>query len=97
MSFLWKVQVKLKEFKPYAMNLTREIRDRIEALAEKGGRPMTYLNSTSTSKEHCAREIVRQDGITEGLIGVLSCVEPCFPMRFAPTPRRSVWNCGVIE
>ena len=78
MNFLWKVQVKLKEFKPYAMNLTQEIRQRIEALAEKDGRPLTYLYSTNSSKEKIAREIARKDEITAGLIGVLSCVEPCF-------------------
>ena len=41
MTFLCKTQVKLKDFKPYAMNLTREIRQRTAALAEKSGRPST--------------------------------------------------------
>lgn len=87
MNFLWKVQVKLKEFKPYAMHLTREVRQRIEALAEKNGRPLTYLYSTAPSKENIARKIAREDGITEGLIGVLSCVEPCFSYEVGPNAK----------
>ena len=64
MNFLWKVQVKLQEFKPYAMNLTKEVRQRIEALAEKDTRALTYLYGTNSSKEKLAREIARKDGIT---------------------------------
>ena len=62
------------------MNLTKEIRQQIEALAEKDRQPLTYLSSTNCSKEKTARE----DGITERLIGVLSCVEPCFSYEVGP-------------
>ena len=45
---------------------------------------MTYLSSTNCSKEKTARKIAREDGITEGVIGVLSCVEPCFSYEVGP-------------
>jgi hypothetical protein len=36
------------------------------------------LASSSTRKEHVARGIARRDGVDEGLICVLTCVEPCW-------------------
>jgi len=36
-----------------------------------------HLNSPSASKEGFARQIAQRDGITEGLIGVFTCVESC--------------------
>ena len=38
---------------------------------------MTYLPSSQTDKDALARRIMAADGITRGLVGVLSCVEPC--------------------
>ena len=70
MNFLWKVQVKLKEFKSYAMNLTRQIRKRIETLAEKQGRPLTYLYSTAPSKEDLAREIARIGWFCHAIVSI---------------------------
>lgn len=84
MGFLWKVQVKLKEFKPYAMKLTDEIRGAVESLAEEAGRPVQYLNTPGISKEETALQIARRDGITEGLICVLTAVEPCFSYEVRP-------------
>jgi hypothetical protein len=41
------------------------------------GRPVEYLPSSRTSKEETARKIAERDGVTDGLIAVLSTVEPC--------------------
>lgn len=87
MGFLWRLQVKLKHFKPYALKLTRDLREHIEALAEQNGRPSSYLYSTVLPKEDLARQIARDDGISEGLIGVLSCVEPCFTYEVGPNAK----------
>jgi hypothetical protein len=78
MSFLWKVQVKLKEFKKYALDITRRLRQHIEGLAEQNGRPSVYLYSSRASKEHLAKQVAQRDGIEGGLIGVWGCVEPAY-------------------
>lgn len=78
MSFLWKVQVKLKEFKRYSTGLTDEIRDTVKAIAQAAGRPVQYLDTPTISKEDFARRIAEYDGITAGLICVVTSVEPCF-------------------
>jgi hypothetical protein len=36
-----------------------------------------YVASSSLSKEDLVRELLRREGLTEGLVCVLSCVEPC--------------------
>ncbi|MGA2499506.1 MAG: hypothetical protein ABSH20_17330, partial [Tepidisphaeraceae bacterium] len=48
------------------------------AKAEEAGRPVRYLNDTTLRKEDIAREIAERDGIKEGLVCVLTAVEPCF-------------------
>ena len=35
------------------------------------------MSSSAQSKEELARRLAQRDGVTQGLIGVLSCVEPC--------------------
>lgn len=78
MSFLWKVQVKLKEFKDYALDLTARLKQHVEAVAEESGRPSVYLYSSQESKEDLAKQLAERDGIEQGLIGVLRCVEPAY-------------------
>src|SRR3954449_11305725 len=61
---------------------TQRIRDHVVSLAAAAGRPVEYLMGSSThrsgtSKEARARQIAERDGVTEGLVCVLSVVEPC--------------------
>lgn len=84
MNFLWKVQIKLKEFKAYSQQITEELRTHVVELASDVGRPVVYLNSPSISKEDYARDIARRDRIEEGLICVLTSVEPCYSFAVGP-------------
>lgn len=92
MSFLWTVQVKLLEFKKYSMKLTQRLKEGVEALAQQAGRPSTYLHSSAVSKEDLARQLAQDDGITEGLIGVFRCVEPCFSYQAGPNAQTKRWE-----
>jgi hypothetical protein len=47
------------------------------AKAEALRRPMKYPASAGESKEEVARGIAAREKIEEGLVGMLSCVEPC--------------------
>ena len=75
--WLWKQQVLLKDFKDYALGLTEQIQRATELLAEAAHRPVQYLPSSSQRKEEVAREIAEKDGITLGLVCMLTAVEPC--------------------
>ena len=70
-------KILLKQFKVYSMNITDTLREASNMVAERSGRPVEYLYSSRLRKEHYAREIARRDGITEGLVCVLTAVEPC--------------------
>ncbi len=45
--------------------------------AKRQGRPILYLASAKTDKEKVAKQIAEKDGIKEGLICILTAVEPC--------------------
>lgn len=77
-SFLFAAGVLLKDFKDYVTGITDKVREATTRLAEAEGRPVHYLSSSTVRKEDVARQIAQCDGIQEGLICVLTCVEPCF-------------------
>jgi hypothetical protein len=77
-SFLNHSKVLLKDFKDYVLGVTDQIRQATVELTRTVGREVIYLGSSRISKEEKAREIAQRDGIREGLICVLSAVEPCF-------------------
>ncbi len=77
MKFLSAVSVLLKDFREWAQGLTNTLRAATVKLARDAGRPIVYLYSSQTRKEERIREIAARDGITQGLIAVLTCVEPC--------------------
>lgn len=78
----------LKQFKGWAIGLTEKVRRATERVAEAAGRPIMYLPSSHLRKEDCAREIAERDRITEGLVCVLTCVEPCSTYEVGPSKER---------
>src|SRR5687768_15888464 len=82
----------LKDAGPFFEAETQRIRDHVVSLAEAIGRPVEYLAGASThrsgtSKEARARAIAERDGVTQGLVCVLSVLEPC--RSFAVVDRKS--------
>jgi hypothetical protein len=70
--------VRLKDFKEYAQSASEQIKSASLESAASLGRPVRYLSDPSIRKEEVARKIAAEDGITQGLIGVLTAVEPCW-------------------
>jgi len=77
MKWLSHRNVLLKDFKPFVEKLTASLKEAIEAYASTRGRAIQYLQSSAISKEDIAKELIRREGLTEGLVCVLSAVEPC--------------------
>ena len=67
----------LKHFKAYALGLTDALKQAVLGIAEAAGTSIKYLASSSLSKEDLVQELLRREGVTNGLVCVLSCVEPC--------------------
>src|SRR5712692_1468606 len=77
MNYLWAQQVRLTEFGGHVQRVSEGLKQVCRARAEALGRPVKYLVSAGESKEEVAREIAAREKIREGLVCVLSCVEPC--------------------
>jgi hypothetical protein len=77
--FVWMLEQKvlLKEFAGFSKGLTDRLKQSIEAVARAAGRKIEYLASSSLSKEALVQELLRREKIEQGLVCVLSCVEPC--------------------
>jgi hypothetical protein len=76
-AFLATHRVLYKDFGTFAQGLSDEVKAHAKAFAAKHGRPLIYLASPAVSKEDFARRMMQRDGIQQGLICVLTCVEPC--------------------
>lgn len=75
--FLSSQRVLYKDFAGYVNRLSEQMKQHAENVARQAGRPLRYVASADESKEEIARAIQEQDGIEEGLVCVLTCVEPC--------------------
>lgn len=69
---------KLKTFGDYSHTLSQTVRAASLLTAQQAGRPVVHLTGPSICKEDQARQIAKRDGIREGLIGVLTAIEPCW-------------------
>jgi hypothetical protein len=77
-SYLWNVNVLLKDFKTHMQAMTRRLRDGMETVAAAAGLEIVYLTSPSQSKEQLAQDLAAERQVDSGLICVLSSVEPCW-------------------
>ena len=75
--FLGALGVRYKDFGSFALGLSERLKTHAQQVAQAGGRPFVYVSSSSQSKEDMAKAIAQRDGVTEGLVCVLRCVEPC--------------------
>jgi hypothetical protein len=79
--FLWHRQIYLKDFDQYVEGRTTELCRALEQAAREAQRPVLYLASGQEDKESMARSIVARDGVRQGLIAVLKCLEPGYSFR----------------
>jgi len=79
--YLYCQGVLLKEFKDFAPYISDELKTMTRKQAEDQRRPFIYLQGDCGSKEKMAREIMERDGISEGLVCVLSTLEPCYSYK----------------
>jgi len=92
MDYLHHVGVLLKDFGSFVEQSSQRLKLACTQAAEQMGRPIRYLPSSQTRKEDVAADITRADRITEGLIGLLTCVEPCmtYSIRRDPVQKKLV-------
>ena len=76
-SFLGTIRVLMKEFRSWAMEITAQLKQGAEQLAEHAGRPVIYVASSTRRKETIAMEIAERDGIRES--ACISTFTFCIP------------------
>src|SRR5262245_51336777 len=75
--FLSSQRVLYKDFAAYVGRRSEQMKQHAETVAQRAGRPLRYLASAEESKEDLARKIMAEDRVKDGLVCVLTCVEPC--------------------
>jgi hypothetical protein len=76
-SYLWQQQILWKDFPKHAEAITAALRQATESQTQQTQRPLVYVAGPATDKEALAQQIAQRDGITRGLVCVLSSVEVC--------------------
>jgi hypothetical protein len=76
-NLLWRRQIRLPQFGGWAQSLTEQLKQASCQAARDQNRPIVYLPSADTDKDQLAREIAAKDGITHGLVAILTSVETC--------------------
>jgi hypothetical protein len=84
--FLWHRQVLLKDFGHFVERTTTQLKEASFEAARAQKRPIIYLGSCKTDKQAVAQEVASKHGITNGLIAVITCVEPCMSYEISPNP-----------
>lgn len=84
--FLWSQGVALKDFTAYAKSTTERIANNARKLVTDAGRPVISFDHVKTRnrsqhKDELAKSIAERDGITVGIVCLISAVEPCFSFQ----------------
>jgi len=80
-SYLLRSGRKLVDFGKYALWSSQQLRQAADQIAQQADRPLCYLHRPGVNKEQLARGMAQRDGIEQGLICVLTAVEPCWSFR----------------
>jgi hypothetical protein len=89
-AFLSYRKVLNKDFKEYAMAQSKRIIDSAEELSNRYcGQKIPYISSTNERKEELARGRQEELGITDGLVGIWSCVESCNTFKSTYNPAQT--------
>ena len=85
-AFLWEQGIPITEFTAYAKGTTDRIARAVQGIAEREGRPVISYDHVKTRggmnrKDDLAKSIAERDGITEGVICVISALESCWSFQ----------------
>jgi hypothetical protein len=75
--FLSSQRVLYKHYSEFVQRISRALKERAEQMAKEAQRPLIHLNSPKESKEEFVRQLIERDQVSEGLVCILTCVEPC--------------------
>jgi hypothetical protein len=71
----------LTDYSKWALAMSDAMKRACLQEAEHRQRPIRYLRSSGVRKDELARQILQEDPVSEGLVCVLTCLEPCQTYR----------------
>ena len=77
----------IKDFKAFVTEQSARFMTWADDLAGKHGRPHLFLRKR-TKKEKLVEQMIRRDGLTDGLVCVLRAVETCQSFKVVPGDKR---------
>jgi hypothetical protein len=86
--FLEAAKVRLLDFKDFVLATTERVKQASLAEAHRLDRPIRFLESPHIDKEKLARRILAEHPIKEGLICVLTAIEPCMTFEYHRSQNR---------
>lgn len=96
-TFMGSIGLLYKDFTDWAKQRSERIYKASLKLAVEAGRPSHYLQNSQIRKEDLAREIAARDGITEGLVCVLSALEPCMTYKVGPSHEKKQLELRLVS
>jgi hypothetical protein len=84
--FLCRARVTLLDFKPFVFDVSERVKEAALREAREHERPIRYLESSTIDKEALARRLLEEHPIEQGLICVLTAVEPCMSFEYHRSP-----------
>lgn len=90
--FLSKEGYLLKEFKDYVLKKRTELKEHIDKIAEETGCYREFIKSPKREQLDIAKEILAKNPEKQGLICILSSVEPCYALSV-----RKNLKSGMLE
>ncbi len=82
--FLGRVGVRYEDFKASVLDWSERLVEQARQVAQQAGRPFEFVARRDEDKQARAQKIAARDGITEGLVCVLRCLESCLSFTIRP-------------
>jgi len=86
--FLEANKARLLDFKKFAVDATERLKEASLAEARRLDRPVIYLESPTIDKEDVARKLLVKHPVEQGLICVLTALEPCMTFEYHRSQNR---------
>jgi hypothetical protein len=80
--FLEAAGVRLLDFRTFVLATTERVKQASLAEAHRLNRPVCYLDSPAVDKEDLARHLLAEHPIEQGLVCVLTALEPCMTFEY---------------
>lgn len=86
--FLEDAKVPFRDFGEFVLATTERVKKASLAEARDFGRPVCYLKSPTINKEDLARQLLAKHPVEQGLICVLTALEPCMTFEYQRSANR---------